>query len=325
MRRLALHIGHAKTGSSYLQSTLALSQQALAEAGIAYPSSVNFERAKDGMMTTGNSEALLRAIDEADPALFNPPPDAAEVLYSAEHLTPALAKPGAIEQLRKVADVHGFTEVDIFLVIRDPLEHMLSEYGQKIKGGRGAILARFAKRHEFPEFVNRILEATTHVPGMTLTVVNYRRVKNDLIGAFAAWLGAPRTCFTPPERTIVNRALTADELAFQARLNDRFGRSPGLIAEPLMRGLPNQPQRPPVLGRVSTRAFFARLSPAIRAVNRHLPRSDRYHTGGPLRLWTPRRVLASLRPDEVRLSHEQVRVIVDGFADEIEALRATQK
>lgn len=316
-RRLALHIGHSKTGSSYMQSALALSREALATSGVVYPDSANARRALKGFMTTGNADDLRAAIGDRAPARWSPP-DGRTVLYSAEHLAPLLAANGGADALGRLAAEHGFGHIDILLVIRDPMDHLLSEYSQKIKGGQTTTLGRLSRKYGFTILALKLIQALSDRPDVTLTVMNYRRIRDDLTGAVAGWIGVPPDIITAPERRIINRALTRDELAFQRRLNAQLERSGHIIAEPLVNELPGQSARPPVLGRRETRAFFRRLRPSIRAVNRTLPREDRYRTGGPLRLWTPRRLLAGLRRGGVTLNDEQVDVIVKGFAAEIE-------
>ncbi len=49
-----LHVGHGKTGSSALQSSLVLSSEALAKAGIFYPPSLSDARAMKGEVSSGN-------------------------------------------------------------------------------------------------------------------------------------------------------------------------------------------------------------------------------------------------------------------------------
>ena len=46
MKEIILHIGHGKTGSSYLQSFLALNREKLLDIGIDYPKDDEFENAK---------------------------------------------------------------------------------------------------------------------------------------------------------------------------------------------------------------------------------------------------------------------------------------
>ena len=57
-KTLYIHIGHNKTGSSYIQSIFANSIATLQEQGIVYANSKNLEKAKRGEITTGNSSAF---------------------------------------------------------------------------------------------------------------------------------------------------------------------------------------------------------------------------------------------------------------------------
>ena len=54
MEEIILHIGHGKTGTSYLQSCLALNRQKLLDIGIDYPEDRSFKSAKKGEITSGN-------------------------------------------------------------------------------------------------------------------------------------------------------------------------------------------------------------------------------------------------------------------------------
>ena len=54
MEEIILHIGHGKTGTSYLQSCLALNRQKLLDIGIDYPEDRSFTSAKKGEITSGN-------------------------------------------------------------------------------------------------------------------------------------------------------------------------------------------------------------------------------------------------------------------------------
>ena len=62
MRRLYLHIGHSKTGSSFLQASFANSVAALAEQGIGYPLAARHvtEAAEGWRISSGNGGLLLR-------------------------------------------------------------------------------------------------------------------------------------------------------------------------------------------------------------------------------------------------------------------------
>lgn len=58
-RKLWVHVGHGKTGSSFIQSVLATNAPLLKEHGILYPVHDSFESAKKGFISTGNGELLI--------------------------------------------------------------------------------------------------------------------------------------------------------------------------------------------------------------------------------------------------------------------------
>ena len=60
MKEIILHIGHGKTGTSYLQSCLALNRQKLLDIGIDYPEFKTFEKAKRGEISSGNGYLFFK-------------------------------------------------------------------------------------------------------------------------------------------------------------------------------------------------------------------------------------------------------------------------
>ena len=59
MNNLVLHIGHGKTGSSYIQSVLALNIKQLSKYGINYPKPSDIDKATKGFINSGNGHKLL--------------------------------------------------------------------------------------------------------------------------------------------------------------------------------------------------------------------------------------------------------------------------
>ena len=60
MSKLILHIGHRKTGSSAIQSWLAVNGASLGGAGFAYPEHASFSEAQKGRVTQGNGRLIFR-------------------------------------------------------------------------------------------------------------------------------------------------------------------------------------------------------------------------------------------------------------------------
>ena len=99
MRTLYLHIGHGKTGSSYIQSSLVLSRDALAAQGIAYPPYKTDAAAAAGGMSSGNGKPLFQALESGWRAAllaWRLARIEGNVLLSSELLLRYLEKPGAV-------------------------------------------------------------------------------------------------------------------------------------------------------------------------------------------------------------------------------------
>ena len=59
MKKLIIHIGHGKTGSSYLQSVFALNKDMLKKEGFDYPDHKDSKVAEIGYISAGNGDLLL--------------------------------------------------------------------------------------------------------------------------------------------------------------------------------------------------------------------------------------------------------------------------
>ena len=60
MSNIILHIGHGKTGTSYIQSILASNIDFLSDAGIRYPENASISQAVLGKITSGNGDLIFK-------------------------------------------------------------------------------------------------------------------------------------------------------------------------------------------------------------------------------------------------------------------------
>src|SRR5262245_28751429 len=103
MKTLYLHIGHGKTGTSYLQSSLALSIERLADRNIVYPRMGSVERGAKGLISSGNGSVfvlLMSKPKKVDEIAANP----ASHLFSYEGLMGKLSQPEQHEALARFAE-----------------------------------------------------------------------------------------------------------------------------------------------------------------------------------------------------------------------------
>lgn len=125
---LILHIGSGKTGSSALQTFLALNSNLLSSYDIYYPEHSSFLNAKKGFISSGNisisknKSRWEKYIDKkAVDISYN------SLLFSSEALLKAiLSDPNKILYLNK-----KYT-LTLVMYIRNPLDHLFSSFGSSI-------------------------------------------------------------------------------------------------------------------------------------------------------------------------------------------------
>lgn len=276
MRILNLHLGHGKTGSSYIQSALALSVAGLAEAGVAYPDLTGtLEQAKQGRISSGNIHAnqkpLTAYVAEAEARV----PAEARILFSNELLFPYVLK--ADGQAALAALVERGVDVRMLCFVRDPLDHAVSLYQQVVKrSGYTNDLATFLETYSVPHEVEKLMNMAERI-GLSLTVSNYSRHKKRVLAVMAAWLDLPDASLVRPDQGVVNRSLSAGELVLQRAFNEHLGRrSSGLISDPLCNQLPDIKSEYPGIRRDELAPFLDRMAESAARVNRRIAAEDAY-------------------------------------------------
>jgi hypothetical protein len=269
-KSLLLHVGHGATGSSYIQSSLALTKGALVEAGIEYPDHPSLKDARSGFITSGNisHERWLEEIDAAT-SMF----PSLSFLFSNEHLFWSV-----LNQKSALADLRSRFDLKILLFIKNPLSHMTSRYVQSVKrGGNVGILESHALAYDVPYRVLEFLEALIQNE-IRFQVINYSNIGDDLLSRFYLACGLEKFAYTAPPLKRVNRSLTLAELELQRLFNLHYGpASQAFISDALCNLLPGVEvlQRP----RLSDRAyqeFRDRMAAGIEKVNALLPEPERY-------------------------------------------------
>ncbi|QLC22506.1 hypothetical protein HFP51_10125 [Parasphingopyxis sp. CP4] len=301
MRHLLLHVGHGKTGSSYLQSSLALSQEGLDEIGLCYPFHRSFDAARRGFVTSGNREILWSAIETSDPeALFGPHDTA---LISGEQLhRELLPRKDAFFAFVNNAQI---TKVSLLLFIRDPVEDACSGYQQAVKrGGYTGTIEDFFSQYERPKTVSDFLEAFTDKPATATTVRNYSR-SSDVLGDLETFLGNVALTMPPIDR--INRRLTPAELAIQSSFNKHLGPSGNLVADKLCTELPDVCAEVTAPSEDVQRAMLDRNRDVIMAVNRRIDADQHYSFD----------TIEPASDESLSLTLEQIQVIAKSLAPKI--------
>lgn len=217
MKRLVLHIGYPKNGSSALQVALRRNAPALAEAGIGYPLLDARELAAiEGRgFGSGNAVFLVEALRRGRPlaqmlAQVEAAPEETVILSTeAFGQLDARSRAPMIDWLRGLG-----VPVRLLAYRRDPFAMALSGYMQAVKGARMVQpLEHGCARFVDPRDLIRAVFA-----GFEIEERPFDGARADLVNDFLQWVapGAPR--LARPEMP-VNRSLSREEVAAVICLN----------------------------------------------------------------------------------------------------------
>jgi len=155
--RLKLHVGTEKTGSSYLQTLCAKNRQFLRENGLWFPDAGKYERQlQRGTVSPGNgldlgqhirggawasvSAWLTERVTEAEQR------ECRTLLLSYELLFADMSNEGAVDKFQSAAKEAGIGEISCLLMIRDPVDQVLSLYKHRAKKGRVGDIGEWIKQ-----------------------------------------------------------------------------------------------------------------------------------------------------------------------------------
>lgn len=269
MSRIILHVGHGKTGTSALQTSFALSVDALTQAGIHYPNHRDLANAAEGKITSGNivAKSLFKtaadAITKTDGA----------VLFSNEMLFHDI-----VTDEKLLVKLMGLgAPVTVILYIRNPMQHAISLYGQMVKrSGYTGTLGEFLPEYRFLGAVIRFIK-NANAAGVELRVLNYSNHQDDILNSFADVIGISGSVLAVPPVGRINRSLTIAETYVQKGFNAEFGQaSAKFISDPLCNLLPDIESELPFLKRADYGRFAKRLAPLLKKANSNLPVAEKY-------------------------------------------------
>lgn len=323
---LSVHVGHGKTGSSFLQAWLACNAEVLQrEHGILYPlqapcSGQCDQEAAQGRFSMGNGFVLEEILAAPQPQLLlrqlaaGLPADG-QLLFSCERFIRSLTP--QLEWLQTLALAAGLEGVRLLLFVRDPLEHAHSLYAEMVKahGFTGSVEA-WLELYNLHQAVATFLSTVQGVGATQLTVFNYSLAPGALRQQLAAWLGLPLHADQPagalqePPVAQVNRSLDAAELEALLVLNRLLGAAAQPLGRGLVNGLPQWPVRRVLAGPEAQQAFLERLAPPVAAINALLPPDQALR----LRLEPPA-AAAAAAPTGICLAPQQLELLARGLLE----------
>lgn len=233
--KLFIHAGHDKTGSSYIQSSIACSFIKLKEHDIFYPSNEKILTAKNGNISSGNLEIIYSNLDNHSQKANQ----CKSILISSEKLFRLIPDKDFLPFFNNFLDYYKISDISVLLFIRDPLDHLQSAYQQSVKrGGYTDSIEKFSLTYFHTK---KVAQFVKHCIGenYNLKILNYSNSNNNIIKKFEDWLGLPNGFMTLPSTNLINRSLTFGELEFQRVANKFFGKNASVISNGLCRNLPD--------------------------------------------------------------------------------------
>ena len=266
MNNIILHVGHGKTGTSYLQSCIAINRDKLLDHGILYPSDNPLEGAIEGRISSGNGKGFIQTLSGLKVSGKN-------ILFSNEGLfNTLLGKDSEQFYCLLSSEIYSF---HVIIYSRNLFEHSFSRWGQSIK------------RHKCTDDLNAFLLKSPYGPypailkwielsktyNFKLTIRNYSKHRKNLVNTFFSDINLKDFAFEPPSVKNVNRSLTAAEIDIQRVFNNtKFSIPP--VSDDLVNCLP---EIKPVKLRCSREAYDFVVSKnygTFEKINRYLNEED---------------------------------------------------
>ena len=243
--KLFLHIGHGKTGTSAIQSALAIASEDLAKRGINYPIQQSLrDRASRLEITSGNWEptsevSLTNQLLEIATSNYKD----SKIILSSESLFWLVPE---LIQNKSTWETH--IDLHIILAVREIEEMLSSEYQQRVKRHGDAMpLEQFLRARHFvsshhakaAEVIELIAQSN-----ITNTIINYSEHKRDISQLIFKLIGAEDLYPTSQMAgAIINRSLSRKELEILITINALyFSRFPWISARISDALIKNQPK-----------------------------------------------------------------------------------
>ncbi|MEP1354522.1 MAG: hypothetical protein ABJK75_10935 [Tateyamaria sp.] len=249
MRKIILHIGHGKTGTTATQNLLTVYSAELQEVGITYSVSAKLaELASKGKIQSGNFpywrvEDFSKLKKYIENTLIDNP-NSETLLFSSEIVFSTIA------DLLPLLHQEYSTEFDFLVVmaVREPLEMLQSHYSQAIKrGGFYGGIMEIAERERHLVTAANIVNVCKRL-SVDLKILNYSALGYAINPSLMAAFGVPQSIVKnmhQAERKTANRSLTAQERGMIKSINLFFGAQVGSkCSDALVENLGEIPSEP---------------------------------------------------------------------------------
>lgn len=232
MKILYLHIGAGKTGTSAIQSQLAINKDILWKHGVFYPSFRNESRAKNFKITSGNALDFAHILREdkvntseikRSIKKYVNDAEGKNILLSSEAMHSYSDKNACI--LREQALKLGY-QVKVIYYVRAIADHMMSSYHQSIKRHKNTKPFDSMIKNKTGRFLKTIERSGKNFGYENIILKNYDLVKDNI---FLDFLTDVLKFSEVKEFTIknkkVNRSLIDSEIDFMLHINRFFNKN----------------------------------------------------------------------------------------------------
>ena len=274
--KLFLHIGHGKTGTSAIQSALAIASEDLAKRGINYPIQQALrDRASRLEITSGNWEptsevSLTNQLLEIAKSNYKN----SKIILSSESLFWLVPE---LIQNKSTWETH--IDLHIILAVREIEEMLSSEYQQRVKRHGDAMpLEQFLRARHFvsshhakaAEVIELIAQSS-----ITNTIINYSEHKRDISQLIFKLIGAEDLYPTSQMAgAIINRSMSRKELEILITINalyyNRFPWISARISDALIKNQPKLEAQQCKIAKQQLQKVYETNDPYLQTINAFL-------------------------------------------------------
>lgn len=310
-KKIFLHIGHGKTGTSHLQSVLARSHEMLKLEKVLYPYHPGFRSAAKRHISVGNLPVVAKASGESPQWLedrvvriVKNHPQHNTYIFSSEFLFWHMQS--FFERAPEYEQEFAF---HVILCVRNPLDLLASAYQQSIK--------RHGYTRSFDSYLRECNYQCEHTLRASLIVdeLEKRHISYTLLNYSASGCNIAREIVsamgvegaTEEELSmdyIVNRSLDASELQLVAFVNSLFGNTAGsAVSDSLVNQHPNVKSSRPSCSLEAVERLKHNVQPSIEALNKYL-KADAKLACGIIPISTLHEGILSLSQDQAKTASD---------------------
>ena len=279
-KKIYIHIGHGKTGSTAFQCFLAKNYNNLINKNILYhnPNSIEFINALAYKINSGNINPNGNWIENEVFPVIKSNPKYKTFLFSNENLFHNLRP---LFRVLRSSKNYEFYEFEIILVVRNPSEMILSEYNQNVKRG-GAY-------YGLNEFLEKKKYVCTHTMKASALIkkfenlnckyhlFNYSKERYEIVNSISKVIGISQYCdFDNINNKTINRSLTNNEINKLRLINKNYGiRIGSKISDRFVNEIPNiSPTNEIVLNNKTIKKIREKNLIYTRVINRRLKKEN---------------------------------------------------